>query len=95
MQMASLSAMVIMTQDLARTFGGPSKRMMPVGFHIEVEESFYVLFEARRHPVTPRQAGIPPEAVTNGNGRSPGVGDSLDCAANQLPEQRRISQVCF
>ena len=33
--------------------------MMPAGFHIEIEESFYVLFEARRHPVMPRQVGVP------------------------------------
>ena len=74
--------MVIMTQDLARTSGRPSKRMMPVGFHIAIEESFYVSFEARRHPVAPRQAGVHPEAVTNGNGRPPGVGDSRDYTAN-------------
>ena len=93
--MASLSAMVIMIQDFARTFGGSSQRMMPAGFHIEIEESFYVLFEARRHPVTPRQAGVHPEAGTNGNVRPPSVGDSRDYTVNQLPESRRISQVWF
>ena len=40
--MASLSAMVIMIQDLARTFGGSGQGMMPAGFHIKIEESFYV-----------------------------------------------------
>ena len=91
--MASLSAMVIMTQNLARTSGRPSKRMMPVGFHIVIEELFYVLFEAQRHPVTLRLAGVYPEAVTNRNGRPPGAGDSREYTANQPPEPRKISQV--
>ena len=80
-------------QDLTRMSGRPTKRMMPVGFRIIIEEPFYVLFEARRYPVTPRQACVHPEAVTNGNGRPPGVGDSREYTANQLPELRRNSQV--
>ena len=60
--------MVIMIQDLARTFGGSGQGMMPAGFHIKIEESFYVSFEARRHSVTQKQASVHLEAVINENG---------------------------
>ena len=94
--MASYSATVIMTshyQDLRQTPGKSSKRRMPVGFRIIIKEPFYVSFEARRYMVMPKQAGVHPEAVTNGNWRPPGVGDSQEYTANQLPEPRKISQV--
>lgn len=77
--MASYSAIVIMIsyyQELTRTPGKPSKRMMHVGFRIIIEEPFYVLFEARGYLVTAGRAFVYSEAVTNGNGRPLGVRDS-------------------
>ena len=67
-QMASLSVMAIMIQEFARMFVRSSQRMIPADFHIKVEESFYVPFEARRHSVMHKQAIVHLEAVIHKNG---------------------------